>query len=170
MRDQRLIDELTFKMMEYDIKDPKRIQHFLKVHRFAQLIARQESADDALQRVVECAALVHDIGIRPAEEKYGRCDGRLQEQEGPEPARAMLETLGMEEKEIVRICYLVGHHHTYSRIDGLDYQILVEADFLVNFYEDQTAPDKIRTIADRIFKTEAGRQLCRLMYPLGGEL
>ena len=33
---------------------------------------------------------------------------------------------------IRRVEYLVGHHHTYKDIDGLDYQILVEADFLVN--------------------------------------
>lgn len=28
------------------------------------------------------SAFMHDIGIRPSEQKFGRCDGQLQEQEG----------------------------------------------------------------------------------------
>lgn len=58
--------------------DPARIQHFVKVHSFAAYIGRQEGLSDALQAVLEAAALVHDIGIRPAEEKYGSCAGPLQ--------------------------------------------------------------------------------------------
>ena len=37
---------------------------------------------------------------------------------------------------VERICYLIGHHHTYKDVDGADYQLLLEADFLVNAYED----------------------------------
>jgi hypothetical protein len=36
-----------------------------------------------------------------------------------------------------RICFLIGHHHTYTKIDGPDFQILVEADFPVNIDEDK---------------------------------
>lgn len=85
--------------------------------------------------ILEAAAYVHDIGIKVAEEKYGRCTGKLQEQEGPAVAREMLEKLGFEEKVPERVCYLVGHHHTYTDMDEMDYQILVEADFLVNLYK-----------------------------------
>ena len=49
----------------------------------------------------------------------------------------MLEELVFDETDIEQICYLVGHHHTYTNIEGIDYQILVEIDFLVNFYEDK---------------------------------
>ena len=76
----------------------------------------------------------------------------------------MLEELEMDAEDIERICYLVGHHHTYSNIDGIDYQILVEADFLVNFYEDNLAKDAIDTALQKIFRTEAGKTLCRLCY------
>lgn len=76
----------------------------------------------------------------------------------------MLEELEMEAEDVERICYLVGHHHTYSNIDGIDYQILVEADFLVNFYEDNLAKDAIDTALQKIFRTEAGKTLCRLCY------
>ena len=40
----------------------------------------------------------------------------------------MLVKLGFEDKITERVCYLVGHHHTYTNIEGMDYQILVEAD------------------------------------------
>ena len=50
--------------------------------------------------------------------------------------------------------------------DGLDYQILVEADFLVNMYEDKADADTIRTAYDNIFATESGKMLCRQLFSL----
>lgn len=158
------IDLLEQKMMLFYRHDPMRIHHFIKVHRFAQMIGRMEKLDEHTQFVVECAALVHDIGIRPALEKYGSSNGKLQEQEGPAYARTMLEQLDISSEDIHRICYLVAHHHTYTNIDGIDYQILVEADFLVNFYEDVQEPEAIRTTYEKIFQTQSGKELCRITY------
>lgn len=151
-------------MFAFNAGDAKRIQHLMKVHRFAQLIGRMEGLDEHTQTVLECAALVHDIGIRPAEAKYGSCTGKLQEQEGPAYARPMLEELGLDPADVDRICYLVGHHHTYTGIDGADYQILVEADFLVNLYEDGVGPEGIRHARDAFFRTKAGLALCNEIY------
>lgn len=99
-----------------------------------------------------------------AEEKYGRCDGKLQEQEGPIIAQKMLSQLGFENYIVERICFLIGHHHTYDNIDGLDYQILVEADFLVNLYEDDAGNRAIDKAYKHIFKTETGKKIFRLMF------
>lgn len=158
------MDRLEQEMMRFNRMDPKRIQHLMKVHRFAQLIGRMEGLDAHTQFITECAALVHDIGIRPAEEQYGQCGGKLQEQEGPPHAQALLERLGLDGEDIERICYLVGHHHTYTGIDGIDYQILVEADFLVNFYEDAVDREGIAHALGTVFRTEAGTALCRICY------
>lgn len=57
--------------------------------------------------------------------------------------------------------YLVGHHHTYKDIDGLDYQILVEADFLVNYFENGLDKEHIKKSAEKIFKTETGKKNCK---------
>ena len=54
-------------MIEFDAGDPRRIQHFLKVHGFARLIGLAEGLDAQTQYRLELAAAVHDIGIRPAE-------------------------------------------------------------------------------------------------------
>ena len=47
-------------------------------------------------------------------------------------------------------------------MDGLDYQILVEADFLVNLYEMGNTPTE--HLRETIFRTAAGRRLLDTMY------
>ena len=158
------LDDLFMDMIAYYDGDPKRIQNFTKVHSYARLIGIGEELDDASLFILEAAAYTHDIGIRVAEEKYGRCDGKLQEQEGPIIAQKMLSQLGFENYIVERICFLIGHHHTYDNIDGLDYQILVEADFLVNLYEDDAGNRAIDKAYKRIFKTETGKKIFRLMF------
>ena len=161
-----MISSLIDEMIAYDKGDPRRIQHFMKVHDFARTIGQLEGLDEQTLYILESAAVVHDIGIHVCEEKYGSCEGKLQEKEGPALAKEMLERLGYEQKVINRICYLVGHHHTYTNIDGVDYQILVEADFLVNLYEDGVSPDAVRKAYQNIFQTENGRKICRNMFGL----
>lgn len=159
-----LIYRLTQRMIVFFEGDPKRIQHFIKVHSFARLIGEGEKLDDKTLFVLEAAALVHDIGIKPAEEKYGRCNGKLQEQEGPAPAREMLESLGFEQEDVNRICYLVAHHHTYTNVEGMDYRILLEADFLVNLYEEHSSKEAVQAALENIFRTDTGICICQTMF------
>ena len=76
----------------------------------------------------------------------------------------MLTELGLAAEDVERICYLVGHHHTYDQVDGMDYQILLEADFLVNIYEDGLSREAANRALERVFKTEAGKKLFRILY------
>lgn len=161
---QKQIDTLYLAMLQYFAGDAKRCQHFIKVHSLAALIGRTEGLDEHTQTLLEAAALVHDCGIKPGEAKYGRNDGKIQEQEGPQAAEKLLLDAGFAKEDRERICYLVGHHHTYNNINGLDYQILVEADFLVNFYEDQLPQENIKVCAERIFKTATGIKIAQAMF------
>lgn len=160
----RQIDTLLETMVAYYAGDPRRIHHFLKVRAFAAMIAQAEALNPQLMEIVDVAAIVHDIGIKIAQEKFGRYDGKLQEQEGPPVAYEMLHSIGYGQGTIDRVCYLVGHHHTYTGIDGIDYRILVEADFLVNMFEDAYSDAAIRSAYEKIFRTERGKWLCRRMY------
>lgn len=164
MNNTTTIDQLTMLMLDFDKGDPMRIHHLLKVHRFAQLIGRAEGLDSHTLFVLETAAVLHDIGIHPAEAKYGSSNGKYQEQEGPAPARQLMEQLHYADEDINRVCYLIAHHHSYTNIDGLDYQILVEADFLVNLYEDGISRQGAENALRKIFKTASGIRICRLMY------
>lgn len=163
-----LTNKLIEEMISYNRGDAKRIQHFIKVHSFAKLIGETEDLSPADLFVLETAAVVHDIGIKPSEAKYGRCDGKLQEQEGPEPARELLKGLGYENTVIERVCYLVAHHHTYENVEGLDYRILLEADFLVNLYEDGISKEGVQRAYEKIFVTETGKRICREMFGIEG--
>ena len=128
------INALMDAMTAYMAGDPRRIQHFTKVWAYAHFIGQAEGLDERTQFVLEAAALTHDIGVKNSERKYGYNNGQTQQEEGPAPAREMLTGLGFDAAVIDRVCYLIAHHHTYTNMDGLDYQILVEADFLVNLY------------------------------------
>lgn len=161
-----LLQRLMLKMIEFDAGDARRIQHFVKVHSFARTIGLGEGATDPELLMLEAAAIVHDIGIHPAEEKYGRCDGKLQEQEGPEPARRLLDAVGFPASVVERVVWLVAHHHTYRAIEGLDYQALVEADFLVNLFEDAVSGDAVRAARKNVFRTAVGTRLLDIMFGL----
>ncbi len=161
-----MINKLYLKMIEYDKGDPKRIQHFTKVFSYAKLIGESEGLDNDTLFILKTAALTHDIGVHVCEEKYGSCAGNLQEKEGPKIAEKMLNKLGFTNEVIDRVKYLIGHHHTYTNIDGIDYQILVEADFIVNLYEDGTNKKAMENAYNNIFKTNTGKQILKYMFNL----
>ncbi len=153
--------QLVDAMKEYFGEDVRRINHFIKVYSFAQKIGSLEKLDEKTYDILCTAAIVHDIGIKPAEEKYGagNCGGKLQEQLGPKPAEEMLRRLGYDEQTIERVCYLIAHHHTYEGVDGIDLQILLEADFIVNADEDALSSKAASKALNRFFKTSSGKNI-----------
>lgn len=158
------MNELVIEMIRYYAGDIKRINHFIKVHGYAKAIGEAECLDEKTMLILETAAYVHDIGIKVSEEKYNSSAGHYQEIEGPSIAEKMLKNLGFNSEIIERVLYLVAHHHTYSNIDGIDYQILVEADFLVNIDEDCMSKDTAITVKDKIFKTKSGTEILENLY------
>lgn len=140
------------------------INHFLKVYAYAKTLGELEGIPEVEQESLELAAIVHDIACPLCWERYGHANGKVQEEEGPPLARKLLGELDLDETLIDRVCYLVGHHHTYTDVDGMDYQILLEADYLVNADEGQYSAENIRSAMDKIFKTETGRRLLKSMY------
>ena len=136
--------------------DVRRINHFLKVYGYAKMIGECENLDDSMQEILEVTAVLHDVGIKVAEQKYNSSAGHYQQLEGPPVAKKILDELGYPDDFVERVMYLIAHHHTYTNIDGMDYQILVEADFLVNADEDRLSSDAIENFKEKIFKTTTG--------------
>jgi uncharacterized protein len=162
-------DRLLFEMMEFDKGDPARTQHLMKVYEYAHLIGVGENIAKGEARILEAAAILHDIGILPCERKYGYCNGKLQEEEGPAFAKEILERNGYSKEETDRICYLIGHHHTYTDVDGIDYRILIEADFLVNAFEEFSSKEAILKMKEKIFRTKSGKRLLEQNFGLPEE-
>ena len=151
-------------MIMYYSGDPKRISHFLKVYGFAKAIGENENIEKETQHILEIAALTHDIGIKNSEAKWGSSAGSYQQIEGPPEAKKILKDLGVQTEIIKRVCWLIAHHHTYNNIDEIDYQILVEADFLVNIMEDGLSKEAALKAYESIFKTTCGKMICREMF------
>ncbi|MDD6551499.1 MAG: hypothetical protein PUF16_06930 [Lachnospiraceae bacterium] len=160
------IEDVYMAMADYDEGDPKRIQHFTKVYYYAHQIAVEEHLPLKVRQITEIAAMVHDIGIHKAEKSFHTTAGKIQEKLGAPESVKLLRDMGFSDEIVNRVSYLVGHHHTYDHIDGIDYQILVEADFLVNIYEDDMDLKSRENAFDKIFKTETGKRLFRQMYPV----
>ena len=158
------IQTILLEMCAFFGKDIKRVNHLLKVYAFAQMIGKAQGLDDRTQQIVEVAAAVHDIGIKESERKYGSSAGKYQEKEGPPLAKELLSSLGCDPQVIQRVCYLVAHHHTYDAVDGMDYRILLEADFLVNIAEEGLSIESVKKIKEKIFKTETGKMYLEHMY------
>jgi HD superfamily phosphodiesterase len=160
----RDVSNLIVEMAKYFHGDKKRINHYIKVHSYAKCIGELEGLTDEELYILEVASVVHDIGIKNSELKYHSTNGKYQEIEGVPETEKLLTRLGFERSVIDRVCYLVGHHHTYDNIVGMDYQILVEADFLVNLFEDGSSMDAVNSVKKKIFKTSSGITLLENIF------
>ena len=152
------------KAIDYFGNDTKRINHFMKVYSFAKAIGELEGLSDREQSILEVTAVLHDNGIKNAEAKYNSSAGKYQEQEGPAVAQDILTEFDFDREFVERVKFLIGHHHTYDNIQGMDYQILVEADFIVNIYEDNMQKEAIENVINKIFVTKAGTEIAKTMF------
>ena len=164
MWNDRTISDIMKKMIEISDGNLHDINHFLKVYAYAKTIAESEGVDADTARIVEAAAILHDIACPLCREKYGCTDGKYQEKEGAPMAEAFLGEMGLPEDFVRRVAWLVGHHHTLDAVDGTDYQILVEADYLVNADESGYSKENIRNVREKIFRTGTGRKLLEDVY------
>ena len=151
------------KMIAYNGHDTRRINHALKVYALAKCIIEAESDDQDIIRITEAAAVLHDIGIHECERKYNSASGKYQEIEGPPIAKKLLADMDIAPDITERVLYLIAHHHTYRDIEGLDYQALVEADFIVNLDEEKSGEGAILAALKNIFKTDTGIKILQSM-------
>ena len=158
------ISEMVARMIDFYNGSLHDINHFIKVWTYAKTIGELEQLDSETQFILESAAVVHDISCPLCREKYGNADGKRQEEESPVLVADFLKDTGMSAAQIDRVVYLVSHHHTLDNIQGLDYQILIEADYIVNADESSYSAENIANFDNNIFKTKAGRSLLHSVF------
>lgn len=161
-----LKEQVIAAMQEVFQEYPFWSEHTLEVLHCAETITAGEQIDPNLSELIAIVAILHDIGAIEAKRKYGSWTAQYQERECPGVAREILERVGYDPTKTERVCYIVGHHHTPSRIDGIDFQIQWEADMLVNL-QNMVIKDDVENlpgfIADN-FKTATGQKLARQRY------
>ena len=157
--------DILNQMILYFGPDAKRITHAMKVYCFSYALWEEEAREkhipdsDTRKETLLIAAILHDIGIHEAEKKYNSAAGKYQEIEGPPIAKEIMKKCGVPEKTAERVLFLIGNHHSYQKIDGTDFQILVEADLIVNLEEDGLGRDAILAARERYMTTAGSRRI-----------
>lgn len=162
--DMTLLFEMDEKMRIFYRQHTHDINHYKKVWHYAKTIGELEDIDNRMQFILEASAIVHDIACPYLRNRYGHSNGKLQESEGMPMAEEFLEEFKLDKDIKDRIVYLVGHHHTLDGINGDDYQILIEADYIVNAEEVPYTRENIKKMYDEVFVTETGKKYLTNMY------
>jgi HD superfamily phosphodiesterase len=124
--------KITKLLVDYFGNDFRRITHALEVQKYAENIMENTPCD---YDTVIASALLHDVGIKPSEEKFGYNNGKTQEEYGPPVAEALLKSIDFPKEKTIRVCEIIGNHHSPSRYDYVELKILKEADRIVNKLE-----------------------------------
>jgi len=164
-KNKRLREKIDYEMRRYFGSDTKRINHALKVAQYAEEILKIEGGHPL---VILGSAYLHDIGIKEAEEKYGTASVEDQERFGKVTAEEILMKLNIQKPIINEICDIIGHHHHPRERETLNFQILYEADWLVNIEEGGLGKDsdKLKAIIEKEFKTVTGKKLAQDLFHL----
>lgn len=152
------------KMISFSNGNIHDIDHLIRVWTYAKTIGELEGLDPETLFILEVAAVTHDIACPLCREKYGNTSGKRQEQEGSWLVREFLLGTGLTDAQIDRVAFLVGHHHTFTGMEGADWQILVEADYIANASENGYGEEKIRSFTEKIAKTRSGKHLIRQVF------
>jgi HD superfamily phosphodiesterase len=168
-RENSFRERISLEMKKYFARDLKRVSHSLKVAHYAEQIMKREGGDPL---VILGTAYLHDVGSLEAEKKTtdaGEDYHRLQEIEGPPIAREILDRLGIQKEVSAEVCEIIGRHHHPREKEVLNFQILLEADWLANMEEGGNCEDqgKARAIVEKYFRTEAGRELAEEIIGAG---
>lgn len=162
--DSKLVALALAKMIEQANGNVADVNHFTKVWGFAKTIGELEGLDQKSQLILEMAAITHDIACPLCRKKYGAAWGKKQEKESPALIRAFLSSFELAPDIKERIEFLLCHHHTYTGVEGKDWQILLEADYLVNADESRNSKKGIISFHKKVFKTKTGRELLENLY------
>ena len=160
------IAQIMAKMIAFSDGNIHDIDHLIKVWTYARTIGELEGLDPETQYILEVAAVTHDIACPLCRRKYGSANGKLQEKEGDPLVRDFLADTGMTAEQISRVAFLVGHHHTLTGIDGPDYQILLEADYIVNAAENGYTDSNIAAFMEKVMRTQSGKRLLLSVFSI----
>jgi hypothetical protein len=159
----RLTERLEQALVDTFAGDKRRIAHAHAVLEHARAIREAEGGDEG---IVVAAALLHDVGIKIAEERHNSSAGLHQERYGPPLARKIMERLEMALDDIDHVCDIIADHHSGKRMDTPEFRILWDADWLVNIPDefDLSDSEKIARIIGRVFKTDTGRKTAERLF------
>lgn len=155
---------LLLESMQDIFKDlPYGIEHTLCVLHNAEEIMKGEDLSEEEISLVVTNAILHDIGAVQALKKYNSIAPEYQELEGYSVAWKILSDMNCEIDFIKRVCFVVGHHHTKDKVNGIDFQILWDADMIENLKEKTLNQSQLMDKIESDFFTDTGKRLASKM-------
>jgi HD superfamily phosphodiesterase len=125
--------KITKLLVDHFGNDFRRITHALEVLKHSEKIMENTEGYD--YDILIASALLHDIGIKQSEEVLGYNNGKTQEEYGPPIAEELLNSINFPLEKTTKVCEIIGNHHSRSRFDYIELEILKEADRIVNKLE-----------------------------------
>ncbi|MCQ2454029.1 MAG: HD domain-containing protein [Clostridia bacterium] len=157
--------QILEKMIVYSKGCQRDIEHLMRVWGFARTIGCLEGLDESTLLTVETAAILHDIACPFLRAEMGCSPFDRQEELGAKLAKEFLSETDLPSAIQERVVFLVGHHHSPQLIDGIDFRILIEADYLVNCVSHRLDAEAALAFESRYFATETGRKLLHSFLP-----
>ena len=158
------VNEIMLKMISESAGNLADIEHYVKVTCYARMIAEAEGLDEKTKWLCEAEAIVHDISCPLCRKKYGNTNHQMQEKESEALLREFFSSSDVSDEDLKRIIAVISRHHSPERIDGIDNQILIEADYLVNANQSNYQPSAILAFRNTYFRTACGTRMLDLMY------
>lgn len=121
---------ITKLLVDYFEDDFRRINHALNVLKEAENLLNNYTGYD--HEIIIATTLLHDIGIKNSEEELGYNNGKTQEQYGPPVAKELLSSINFPDEKIKITTDIIGNHHSPSRYEYIELEILKKADSIVN--------------------------------------
>lgn len=136
---------LLYSVLCYEEGHCRRTQHILKVYALAKLFGEQEKISVEDQQILQAAAILHDVAIKYCKEHYnGDASQNNQKQVVSILVTRFLESANYLPSYVPKIIELVNCHHDYDKPKNKLLQLLMEADLIVNCYENRPDHKKSR--------------------------
>ena len=150
----------------YAACDSTQIAHTLFVHEYTRMLSMREGYDERKRGLLEIAALLHDIGCPSAKWKYGDSQPIHQQQEGMCIAADWFasDPSWLDTQEAQWIVDVVGAHHNAVKAEALGFEVLYEADLIVNLFEGYYPVDYADVYYHKMVRTKSGKQLFRQLF------
>lgn len=138
MKHEQIKGRLIKALVDFFEHDYRRINHAIEVLKYAeQTMSDHPEADE---EIVIASAILHDVGIKPSEAELGYNNGKTQEQYGPAIASEVLTANAFPAEKIEKVAQIIGNHHSASRYDYIELEILKIADRIVNKLDAEQQP------------------------------
>lgn len=153
---------LLYNVLCYEDGHSRHTQHILKVYALAKLLGEREKISVEEQQILQAAAILHDIAIKYCKEHYnGDASQDKQKQVAPFLEKRFLKAANYLPSYVPKIIELVNCHHDYDKPKSRLLQLLIEADLIVNCYENRPDHENMKLIKE-IFQTKGGTKLLEL--------